>query len=199
MISIRFLISAILIATILIMSVGIGAANEVTLTLEGITADALPNHAMDVCVTGNHAYVADYTNGLVIVDISDPANPTTVGNFPSRIGDFDYTAAAIGVAVSGNYAYVANWYDDLYIIDVTDKTNPTLANTYTIDDGADSITISGNLAFIAAEWAGVDIIDISDPINPVFIGNYNTNDLAEDVAIQNNYAYILWRHSNVWK
>ena len=197
MISIRFLISAILIATILIMSVGIGAANEVTLTLEGITADALPNHAMDVCVTGNHAYVADYTNGLVIVDISDPANPTTVGNFPSRIGDFDYTAAAIGVAVSGNYAYVANWYDDLYIIDVTDKTNPTLANTYTIDDGADSITISGNLAFIAAEWAGVDIIDISDPVNPVFIGNYNTDDLAEDVAIQNNYAYIADRDDGV--
>jgi parallel beta-helix repeat protein len=197
MISIRFLISAILIATILIMSVGIGAANEVTLTLEGITADGLPNHAMDVCVTGNHAYVADYTNGLVIVDISDPANPTTVGNFPSRIGNFGYTAAAIGVAVSGNYAYVANWYDDLYIIDVTDKTNPTLANTYNIDDGADSITISGDLAFIAAAFAGVDIIDISDPVNPVFIGNYNTDDLAEDVAIQNNYAYIADRDDGV--
>ena len=197
MIHIRFLISTILITIILIMSVGIGAANEVTLTLESITTDAFPNNAMDVCVTGNHAYVADYTNGLVIVDISDPANPTTVGHFPSRIGNFGYTAAAIGVAVSGNYAYVANWYDDLYIIDVTDKTNPTLANTYTIDDGADSITISGDLAFIAAEWAGVDIIDISDPINPVFIGNYNTDDLAEDVAIQNNYAYIADRDDGV--
>jgi len=179
------------------MGLGVGAASEVTLTLEGITADSLPNNAMDVYVAGNYAYVADYTNGLVIVDISDPTNPTTVGNYPSRFVDGYGTAAAIGVAVSGNYAYVTNWYDDLYIIDVTDKTNPILANTYSINGGADSITISGDLAFIAADFDGVDIIDISNPINPVFLANYNTNDLAEGVAIQNNYAYIADRFDGV--
>ena len=192
----NILFSLVLLLT-LVAGIGLAAADEVTLTLEGITDGPLPNNAMDVYISGNYAYVADYTNGLVIVDVSDPTNPTTVGNFPSRIGDFGYTAAAISVAVSGNYAYVGNWYDDLYIIDITDKTNPTLANTYPAEDGVDEITISENLGFLAAEWAGMDIIDISDPVNPVFIGNYNTDDLAEDVAIQNNYAYIADRDDGV--
>ena len=170
---------------------------EVTLTLEGTTKDTLPSHAMDVYISGNYAYVADFTNGLVIVDISDPTNPITVGNHASRIGRSGQTAAAIGVAVSGNYAYIANWYDDLYIIDVTDSTNPTLAATYNTGDGADQVTISGNYAYISSQWDGVDIVDISDPTNPRFVGNYNTDDLAEDVAISGNYAYIADRFDGV--
>ena len=162
--------------------------DKVTLILVGITEDTLPNHAMDVCVSGNYAYVADYTNGLVIVDISDPANPVTVGNHPSRV--YDRTAAAVGVAVSGTYAYVANWYDDLYVLDVTDPTNPALAATYDTGDGADKVTISGDYAYISSQWDGVDIVDISDPTNPGFVGNYNTDSIAEDVAISGNHAYI---------
>jgi len=164
--------------------------HEITLTLVGITEDTLPNHAMDVCVSGNYAYVADYTNGLVIVDVSDPANLITVGNHPSKLGNFGRTAAAVGVAVSGTYAYVANWYDDLYVIDIIDPTNPTLAATYDTGDGADKVTISGDYAYISSQGDGVDIVNIADPTNPRFVGNYNTDSIAEDVAISGNHAYI---------
>ena len=189
MIPIRFLISIILITIILIMSVGIGAANEVTLTLEGITADELPNHAKDVYVFENYAYVADYTNGLVVVDISDTKNPITVGNHPSRIGEYGSVAMAMGVAVSGNYAYVANWYDDVYVIDISDRTNPMLVTTYKTGQITMDVTISGDYAFISRFDEGVDIVNISDPTNPRFISNFNYG-WASNVAILQNYAYV---------
>ena len=189
MIPIRFLISTILITIILIMSVGIGAANEVTLTLEGITADELPNHAKDVYVFENYAYVADSVNGLVIVDISDPKNPITIGNYPSRIGEYGSVAMAMGVAVSGNYAYVANWYDDIYIIDISDRKNPMLVTTYETNQITHDVTISGDYAFISRFDEGVDIVNISDPTNPRFISNFNYG-WASNVAILQNYAYV---------
>jgi hypothetical protein len=35
--------------------------------------------AWDVAVSGNYAYVADGTNGLQVIDVSNPANPQRVG------------------------------------------------------------------------------------------------------------------------
>jgi len=170
--------------------------HEVTLTPVGITEGTLPNHAKDVCVSGNYAYVADYYNGLVVVDISDPTKPETVGNHPSRTEGYT-TAAAIGVAVSGDYVYVANCYDDLYVINVTDPNSPTLAATYDPGDSAYAVTISDDYAYISSMYNGVDIIAISDPTNPEFVGNYDTDDVAEDVAISGSYAYIADRSDGV--
>lgn len=34
-----------------------------------------------VAVNGNYAYIADGSNGLVIVDISDPSSPTVAGSY----------------------------------------------------------------------------------------------------------------------
>ena len=174
---------------IIIIGAGFTAATEVILTLEAITTDELPNHANDVYVFENYAYVADSANGLVIVDISDPKNPITVGNHPSRIGEYGSVAMSRGVAVSGNYAYVANWYDDVYIIDISDRTNPMLVTTYKTGQITNDVTISGDYAFISRFDEGVDIVNISDPTNPGFISNFNYG-WASNVAILKNYAYV---------
>ena len=40
-----------------------------------------PSMVTDISVVGNYAYVADRNNGLVIVDVSNPASPTLVGSY----------------------------------------------------------------------------------------------------------------------
>ena len=50
----------------------------------------------DIQLSNNYAYVADYSNGLVIVNISNKAAPTLAGSY-GTLGD------ALGVDVSGNY------------------------------------------------------------------------------------------------
>jgi hypothetical protein len=41
--------------------------------------------SLDVAVSGNYAYIADYDNSLVIVDISDPSSPEFVGAIIVRV------------------------------------------------------------------------------------------------------------------
>jgi hypothetical protein len=53
-----------------------------------------------VTVTGNYAYVAIWGDGLRVVDVSDPANPTEVGLGPANAG------CGHEVAVAGDYVYV---------------------------------------------------------------------------------------------
>ena len=52
-------------------------------------------YAYGVCVSGDYAYVADDTNGLAVIDISDPTNPGT------PVYE-DTTGNAYGVYVSGD-------------------------------------------------------------------------------------------------
>ena len=74
-------------------------------------------------MAGNYAYVADDSNGLVIVDVTNPASPTLKGNY--------YTAGySMGVAVAGNYAYVADYSNGLVIVDVSNPAAPTLKGSY---------------------------------------------------------------------
>jgi hypothetical protein len=54
-----------------------------------------------VAVVGDYAYVADWTAGLRVISVSDPAHPVEVGYY-------DTPGYANGVAVIGDYAYVAD-------------------------------------------------------------------------------------------
>ena len=58
-----------------------------------------PGNAVAVAVSGNYAYIADSDSGLQVIDITDPAAPTSVGSH-------DSTFVCDMVEVSGSYAYV---------------------------------------------------------------------------------------------
>lgn len=85
-----------------------------------------PGIAKDIYVSENYAYVADYTDGLQIIDVADPSNPALVGNYNTP----GYTQA---VHVVGNYAYLGVSGAGPVIVDVTDPTNPTFFADYFFD------------------------------------------------------------------
>ncbi|MFX1298657.1 MAG: LVIVD repeat-containing protein, partial [Promethearchaeota archaeon] len=70
-------------------------------------------YAFDVQVVGCLAYIADYGDGLEILNITDPTAPT-------EVGQFDDGGFAIGVQVVGGLAYVADESDGLEILNITD-------------------------------------------------------------------------------
>ena len=109
------------------------------------------------------AFVADYFDGIVAVDITNPATPT-----------LDTMALAAGLAVDisldGSQAYVASQYSGLTILDVSNPTLPTTLGAYDTV-GQDPVFCAAavgrdSFAFLAWLRPRVLTIDVSDPTRP---------------------------------
>ena len=139
---------------------------------------------------GNTLYIADQTNGLQIVDISDPAFPIFLGEYKTINSD----TQVVVLSADENTAYLAENNNGLVILDISDPTTPLLINNYT-DYSANDIKISSdeNTAYLASGFNGLVIVDISDPANPVYVNNYQTsprNTYVVTISPDETKAYI---------
>jgi hypothetical protein len=108
---------------------------------------------------GNYAYVADWDNGLVIVNVTNPAAPTLEGSS-------DTVNKSLGVTVMGNFAYVADYFNGLVILNISNPTLPTLKGSYDTDGRSFKVAVVGNYAYVADYTNGLEIfkIDATTPI-----------------------------------
>jgi RHS repeat-associated protein len=173
------LLMLMLIASVMFaISIEIGMADEVNLTLEGHFG-GLTNA---VEVSGNFAFIGQGQD-FIVLDIS---NPTT----PLKLGRLNINGYIMDIKISNNYAYVADRDNGLVIIDISDPSTPYLAGNYDTVGNAYGITVSGSYAYVADYYNGLVIIDISDPSTPYLAGNYDTVGLAHDIAVSGSYAYV---------
>ena len=137
------------------------------------------NDVLGLDIVGNYAYLATYLGGLVIVDISDLANPTFVGRIPLYNRNSGSTETW-EVEVVGDYAFLAAGRG-MHVVDVSDKANPELIANLDLGIGtSQDIFVSDNYAYISGRHNGIRIVDISDPYNPFMVGSltsgyYNSN------------------------
>ncbi len=148
--------------------------------------------ASGVDIIDHFAYVTDETS-LLIIDVSDPHNPTLTGACTTP-------GFAHGVDIVGNFAYVADGTTGggnygLQIIDISNPNNPTLAGSYTTPGNAQEIEVIGNYAYLidapyALDPSSLLIIDVSNPNSPTLTGSYTTTGNAQGVDIIGNFAYV---------
>jgi hypothetical protein len=134
-------------------------------------------YAYGVAVSGIYAYVAAYGEGLRIIDVSTPSNPT-------ETGFYDTINMALGVAVSDNYAYVADKWDGLRIIDVSTPSNPTEAGFYDTGSAAWGVAVSEDLVYVADMHDGLYIIQ-----NDMFLSIEDDNHLGIPIEFAFNQNY----------
>jgi len=151
----------------------------------------------DIAISGNHAYLAQDTDGLVVFNISNKKNPV----FVERTND---GGTAYGIAIMGNYAYLANGTDGLRAYSIANPSNMVNVghathyhSTTNILAFAQNVTLSGNFAYLANQRDGVRVYDISNPTNLLNIArithyNSSTNSQysARDIAISGNHAFV---------
>jgi hypothetical protein len=148
-------------------------------------AGLFPGEIWSVDTCGNYAYAADFTQGLQVVDISDPANP-------HRVNGYQFTnSAAMYIALSGHYAYVSVWppsgsHDWLHVFDITDLANPQWLGSgpYFFDKGV----FSGNFLYIPGSHR-VLMFDLSDPVHPQFVGTHYGG--SGDMAGYGSYVVVM--------
>ncbi len=123
---------------------------------------------------GTTVYLLDAGEGLIILDVSDPARPVRIGNYHSP-------AELRKMKKVGDLLYVSDAWNGLTILDVSDpNATPTVVGVYQTPDSHSSTTLRGNwgidvrngLAYLSEGRNGFEVVDVSDPENPVSAGAF---------------------------
>ncbi len=97
--------------------------------------------------------LADYLNGLVIVDINNKNAPVFAGSYDIE--------CAYGVSVSGDYAYLAD-SNGLVIVDISNKNAPVFVGSYDTKGSSHDVSVSGDYAYVADYRNGLVILRVEN-------------------------------------
>jgi hypothetical protein len=142
---------------------------------------------------GNIAYLAQYIQGLGVIDVTNPAAPDPLG---ATTG----TAFDVTTAVSGSYVALAAGNTGLKVVDVSDPTDPDEVGQITMRDDATAIeawrlTSAGPGApiwVVDHETNRVTAFDISNPAAPEQIGDLALEDPSEARAVGDILYVASW-------
>ena len=108
--------------TMCMIGAGVGAADELSVTLEGQFGGA----TIATAPFGNYVYIGQGSH-FVVLDITDKSTPI-------EIDRLDTSGTIEDIALAGNYAYVADGSNGLVIVDVSNPEAPTIKGSYDIFD-----------------------------------------------------------------
>jgi PKD repeat protein len=134
-----------------------------------------------VASQGSYVY-AGIGPRMVILDISNPSEPSLVGQSSPLPG------LVYAIAVAGNYAYLIDSEGNLWVVDVSNPAAPTEIGFCDLPDSM-AVAVSGEYAYVVGWYAGLRVIDVSNPAAPVVVGFYAIQGNGWDVAAAGDYAY----------
>lgn len=113
---------------------------------------------LGLAAAGNSLYVAAGSDGLAVIDISNPA-------MLHEQGRYDSPGYASGVAVSNQHVFLADGESGLRIVNVEDRTSPVEVASVAIPKYAFSVAVSGPRVFVLA-GGDLWVVNVSEPSAP---------------------------------
>ncbi len=144
-----------------------------TVNPQGYTLDA------DGEASSSTLYFVVGTKGLFIVDLSDPGDPTGIGEYTTR-------GYAQALDLVGDIAYVASRGNGIVLIDVSDPARPSELSLFDTGGSSRDVEVVDGIAYVADQRGGVQFIDVSDPENPELVGTWMTRGFAEQIEVDAN-------------
>ncbi|MFN0107256.1 MAG: choice-of-anchor B family protein [Blastocatellia bacterium] len=136
------------------------------------------NRYADVWGEGNYAYLGSFGgNGLMIIDISNPAMPRLVGNYvPAEGGRFQDVMVINGIGY-----FSSESRGGVHIVDVRNPASPVLLSQITQDKNGfpnvhELFIADGVLYEADSRTTVIKAFDVRDPRNPVFVRDIQTTD-----------------------
>jgi uncharacterized protein (TIGR03437 family) len=146
------------------------------------------NRYGDVWGEGNYAYLASYNGtGVMIIDISDTANPRMAGYYnPGEGGRFQDVVVINGIGYFGSESR-----GGLHIVDVRNPANPVLLSQVNTEQNGhpnvhEIFVADGALYEADSRTNRVKVFDVRNPAAPVFVRDIDTNDPRVHAAVVNN-------------
>jgi|GEM_PF-2314617 len=141
---------------------------------------------LSVYVQGHYAYFVNKNSStLQILDVSNPASPTSVGTVATAPNPSS-------VYVQGRYAYIINQVNfTLQIFDVSNPASPVIVGTVSTGASPASVYVQGRYAYVLNGGSNtLQILDVSNPASPVSVGTVATSSSPNGVYVQGRYAYV---------
>jgi choice-of-anchor B domain-containing protein len=139
--------------------------------------DAKPHDVHVVVRDGREiAYLNYWAAGLLILDVTDPADVTELGTWIPAEGD-SHAGWAFEIDQRYYYAHTGEGSGQyLTILDVTDLTAPSAISEYSSRDtiSIHNVEVVDGIAYISYYLDGLRVVDLRDPQHPVEIGYYDT-------------------------
>lgn len=142
-----------------------------------------------VRLVGDIAYVASQTEGLHLVNVSDPANLAPLSLYPiSMPGE---------VQVVGNLAFVVDQPNPptdisagLTILDVSQPAGPYRIGQYTTETSPSDLFVDGDRVYLTFGTKQLLVVDVSTPSKPVKTVEYTAPDWTSGITVRHPYAYL---------
>ncbi len=113
-----------------------------------------------IAIQGDILYASMHANGLLVLDISDPTNPISLGINPMPCWD---------IAVHGDFAYLAAEIEGVRVLDITDPALIQHIDYVATEYSVSAIDIAGNYALASTDQPGMIYLDLTDPALPTVI------------------------------
>jgi hypothetical protein len=125
-------------------------------------ANASLGYSGTLAVQGQYVYIADWANGLVIVNVSNPQAPKVAGTLALG-GDKDW------VFVQGKYAYVlAATANVMHIVDVSNVSAPRRIGNVSTAEYPIEIDGGGRYLYVTTYFGNkTQVFDLADPTTPL--------------------------------
>ena len=107
-----------------------------------IAAGSTGDFFYDVKLTGNLAVIANNENGVLLLNVSTPGNP-------SQVGFLNTTGIGLACTVNGNLVYVAEDQTGVEVFDISDPYNPRYLNAYSTKSYSVNLTYYNNYTFVS--------------------------------------------------
>ncbi len=143
-------------------------------------------HNEHIRTDGRYAYVPYGREGMVIVDVFDPALPSVMAD--------DITHRSGDVIVKDQYAYVTDiggdyWENGLKIFDIRDIDSPSMVG-FIHDGAAHAVNLFDHYALLFGSFPNMRIIDVADPANPAVVSSLDSVAHVNASVIVDDYAYL---------
>jgi hypothetical protein len=142
---------------------------------------------VDISVKAGIACVASQEDYVLMLDVSDPTDPSEVGRYSA------YTWFINSVLNTGSLAYVpayASTHDTvLHAVDITDPANPVRVGSVGGWEGPYAMVLQDSFLY-AAEPYRFEVFSVADPRQPVWRGRCNLQEASSDVVVRDSLAYV---------
>lgn len=132
---------------------------------------------------GNYLYVASGSDGLSVLDLTNPQAPV-------KIGEYVESEWVHAIAVTSSLIVLGAAGGQVLILDNANPSAPTLLGQVQIAGDVTQVLLNQNLLIVLEQQTGVSLWDFSTPTSPASLSSFSTGGWSTDLALRNDTLLV---------